>query len=141
MDDLILALLTWIVVETRLLMPGPPAVVLASETQISQLVQADDLQASANVRALYDHDGATVYLRHDWDRADLRSRATLLHELVHHVQYFNSIPTQCPGSRERQAYQLTVKWLRDQGVADPYALLNIDEFTISVLSICVDSSE
>ena len=141
MDDLILALLTWIVVETGLLMPAPPPVVLASETQISKIVHASQSQPSGNVRGLYDHEEGIVYLRHDWDRADLRSLATLLHELVHHVQNFNPILSRCPGSLERQAYHLSLKWLGDQGVSDPYAVLNIDEFTIIAITVCLDPVE
>jgi len=73
------------------------------------------------------------------ESSELYSRATLLHELVHHVQVFNRVPLPCRRARERDAYRLTLKWLEQQGVADPYAFLDVDEFTITLLSVCLDS--
>jgi hypothetical protein len=62
----------------------------------------------------------------------------LLHELVHHVQEFNRLPSRCNAERERQAYDLTRVWLSEQGVADPYAFLKVDELTVTILSSCPD---
>lgn len=56
--------------------------------------------------------------------------------LVHHVQFDNKVPSRCPAERERLAYELTLKWLRERGVADPYAVLSTDAFTIISLSAC-----
>jgi hypothetical protein len=134
MSELILALLTWIVGETGLAMPPPPPVVMVSEEQMSELVSGST--DVGDFRGLYSRDAGIVYLRDDWNPADLRNRASLLHELVHHVQVFNGVPARCPAERERQAYDLTLKWLREQGAVDPYAVLNIDEFTIIIRSMC-----
>jgi len=134
MSELILALLTWIVGETGLAMPPPPRVVLVSEAQIN--VMATGSSDESDVRGLYRRDAAIIYLRDNWNPADLRSRASLLHELVHHVQVFNGVPSRCPAERERLAYDLSLKWLREQGVADPYAVLGLDEFTITIRSMC-----
>jgi hypothetical protein len=90
------------------------------------------------VEGLYDPAAVTVYLRDDWDAANLRSRATLLHELVHHVQDFNNVPERCRAEREQLAYELTLEWLRQQGAPDPYAVLDIDEFTVLIRSMCTD---
>lgn len=117
-------------------MPPPPTVVLLSAEQMTELAYGPDCPVTEGVYAIYDGSTAAVYLRADWDAADLRSRACLLHELVHHVQYFNQVPARCAAERERLAYDLTLKWLREQGVADPYQLLDIDEFTITLLSTC-----
>ncbi len=35
-------------------------------------------------------------------------------------------------------HALTAKWLRAQGVADPYAIMNTDEYTIVAMSACAD---
>lgn len=137
MSELVLALLTWIVAETGLLMPPPPPVVLLPKEEISQIAYGRGWQPSDDVPGVYDRDAETVYLRNDdWNRTDLRSRARLLHELVHHVQTFNRIPYPCPASREPQAYHLAIKWLQQQGAADPYQVLDIDEFSIFVRSLC-----
>lgn len=131
MAELIVALLTWIAAETALVVPPPPHVVLLAEDEMTELAARH-----IDVMGFYDRDTATVFLRADWDPADLRSRATLLHELVHHVQDFNKIPSRCAAEQEVLAYELAVKWLRQQGVADPYKVLDIDEFTIMFFSTC-----
>lgn len=138
MSELILALLTWIVGETGLAMPPPPPVVLQSEEQLTE--RATGGTDVKDFLALYNRDTGIVYLRNDWNPADLRARATLLHELVHHVQAFNGVPMRCIAEGERQAYDLTLKWLREQGAVDPYAVLNIDEFTIITRSMCPEGS-
>jgi hypothetical protein len=47
-----------------------------------------------------------------------------------------SVPMRCIAEGERQAYHLTLKWLREQGAEDPYAVLNTNEFTIEMRSMC-----
>jgi hypothetical protein len=131
MAELIVALLTWIAAETALVMPPPPHAVLVAEDEMTE-----QAARHIDVMGFYDRDTTTVYLRADWDPADLRSRATLLHELVHHVQSFNRVPSRCAAEQEILAYELTVKWLRQQGVADPYKVLDTDEFTIIFFSMC-----
>jgi hypothetical protein len=72
-----------------------------------------------------------------WNLAALRDRSILLHELVHHVQRFNKVTPPCPAALERQAYDLQARWLREQGVADPYGLMGTDEFTVVILTACM----
>jgi hypothetical protein len=134
MSELVLALLIWIAGETGLAIPPPPPVVLQSEEQLNE--GASEPTHVRDFRALYSRETGIIYLRNDWDPADLRSRASLLHELVHHVQTFNGVPTRCPAERERQAYDLTLQWLREQGAVDPYAVLDTNEFTILIRSMC-----
>jgi hypothetical protein len=134
MSELILALLTWIVAETGLAMPPLPPVVLVSEEQMNE--RASGRTDVTDIRGLYKRDTGIVYLPNDWNPADLRSRALLLHKLVHHVQAFNGVPVRCPAQLELQAYDLTLKWLREQGAEDPYAVLNTDEFTIIIRTMC-----
>ncbi len=136
MDDLVLALLIWIAAETGLAQPPPPQIVMLPKEQISELVYRRKWNAIDNVLAVYDRDTGTVYLRNDWSLSDLSSRGRLLHELVHHTQRFNNVPTQCPEDREPLAYQLALKWLQEQGAADPYEVLGTDEFSILLRSTC-----
>jgi hypothetical protein len=42
----------------------------------------------------------------------------------------------CRGQLERQAYDLQIMWLREQGVTNPYDVIGIDEFTIFLISRC-----
>lgn len=131
MAELVAALLTWIGAQTGLAVPPPPTVVTVSEERMVGLASG-----LAGARGAYDRDARIVYLRADWNWASLRSHATLLHELAHHVQAHNGVSARCGAEFERQAYDLTIAWLRQQGVADPYALLEIDEFTLTVMTVC-----
>lgn len=136
MGELIVALLTWIAAATGLPMPPPPPVVMVSKEQMSVLAFGRAWRADDDVPAAYDYDVATVYLRDDWNSADLRGRATLVHELVHHVQQVNDVKYDCPAAREPLAYDMAIKWLREQGEQNPYAVLKTDAFTIAVRSMC-----
>jgi len=97
MRELILALLTWIAGDMGLLTPPPPQVELVPAEKISRMAYGEDQSPDIHLhlQALYEHDKATIYLRDDWNPAELYSRATLLHELVHHVQAFNRAPLPC----------------------------------------------
>lgn len=134
MDTLALSFLIWIAVQTGLEIPASPSILVVS---------ADEMRERSgrgyNVVSLYDRATATVYLPESWDGAELYDRAMLLHELVHHVQELNRVPSPCNAERERLAYDLTRKWLNEQGVADPYTFLKVDELTITILSTCPDT--
>jgi hypothetical protein len=131
--ELVLALLAWISAETGLALAPPPTILFVNQAQMLRLAGGP-----TDVTGLYDRESVTVYLRDDWDAANLRSRATLLHELVHHVQDFNNVPARCRAEREQLAYKLTLEWLRQQGAPDPYAVLDTDEFSILIRSMCAD---
>ncbi|HEX6319095.1 MAG TPA: DUF6647 family protein [Burkholderiales bacterium] len=138
MSGLVLTLLAWITVEMGVGMPPSPDVVVVPEEQMSERAYGREWRLSDDVPAAYDRATRTVYLRNDWNPVDLRSRARLLHELVHHVQNVNGVPYDCPASREPEAYNLALQWLEEEGAADPYATLGIDEFSIWILSRCPD---
>ena len=131
--ELVLVFLAWISAETGLAMPPPPGIQFVNQAQMLRLAGG-----RTDVGGLYDPEAVTVYLRDDWDAANLRNRATLLHELVHHVQDFNKVPARCRAERELLAYKLALDWLRQQGAPDPYAVLDVDEFTILIRSMCAD---
>ena len=136
MSDLVAAFLIWIAGQTGLAMPAPPPVVLISEGRLNEL--ASGRSDVGQFRGLYNREEGIVYLPESWNPADIRNRATLLHELVHHVQIFNKVPVQCPAQLEVQAYDVTIKWLREQGIQDPYEVLKIDECVIALISMCRD---
>ena len=56
------------------------------------------------------------------------------------VQRFNKIDLPCAAAYERPAYDLQIKWLREQGVDDPYDLIKTNELGIYMLSVCRDGS-
>ena len=92
------------------------------------------------LQALYNRTEGAIYLPREWAPDDLRQKSALLHELVHHVQNSNTIEFPCAAAYERQAYDLQIKWLREQGVDDPYALIGINELGIYMVSVCRDGS-
>lgn len=136
MSALVLAFLTWIAAETCLTLPPPPSIAFVSVEEMRERAAGRH-----SVVALYQRSEATIYLPETWSRDALYDRAMLLHELVHHVQQFNGVPARCPNQREWQAYKVTGMWLAEQGVEDPYAFLNVDEFTVAILSLCPDYDE
>jgi hypothetical protein len=46
------------------------------------------------------------------------------------------VKVRCTAAYERQAYDLQIAWLREQGIADPYKVIGTDEFTIRLMSAC-----
>lgn len=92
------------------------------------------------MQALYSLSERSIYLPRGWRPNDLRQKSALLHELVHHAQRSNNIDLPCVAAYERQAYDLQIKWLREQGVDDPYDLIKTNEFTIYLVSECRDGS-
>ena len=126
MGLLVATLLAWVVAQTGLAAPDVPRIVV---DQIGTV-------KNENVQAFYRHATATIYLSETWRSDRLRDQSILLHELVHHVQWFNRVSAPCVSAFERQAYDLQVRWLREQGVADPYKLIRIDDFTVIIYSAC-----
>ena len=126
MDLLVATLLAWIVAQTGLASPDPPHIVLDQSARMP----------SESVQAFYRHASATIYLPGTWRPEGLGNRSILLHELVHHVQWFNGVRVPCGRALERQAYDLQIRWLREQDVADPYELIGTDEFTVIIFSTC-----
>jgi len=59
-------------------------------------------------------------------------------ELVHHFQKVHGLPYGCNDEREKLAYAMQIKWLREQGVDDPHSLLQINDFFIVMVSMCRD---
>ena len=132
MEPLILSLLVWIAAQTGLVVSPPPLIQLVSVEEMRRKLQRH------SVVAFYDRTTSTIYLPTGWDSRTVYQKAVLLHELVHHVQNFNKISFPCEGEREKQAYALTVRWLAEQGVSDPYGVLNLDEFTVRLYSSCIE---
>jgi hypothetical protein len=132
-------LIEWIVAKTEWTAREPPSICFVSREQLLKVYHGDgsalnDLQ----IRALYSARTHQVYLAENWNPADLRDRAALLHELVHQLQQLNNVKAPCLAANEPQAYHLEIEWVREHDIEDPYKFLTIDEFTIRILSLCED---
>lgn len=138
--DLLVAVLTgWIALQTGLSPAEPPQIELVTPNTMSERAFGPGVAASPLLRALYSQPANTVYLRKNWDAANLRDQSELLHELVHHFQNVHKLQYSCGAEREKLAYDLQIKWLREKGVADPYEFLEINAFFVVMASVCRDA--
>ena len=139
MDKLIVALLTWISLQIGVEMPQPPRVRLVTQRELVELAYGKSAPEGVSVKAMYQRKSKTVHLSEAWRPDSLEDRGILLHELVHHVQEVAGLSYPCIAAREALAYHLQAQWLKENGVDDPYALMDVDEFTIAVRSMCPES--
>lgn len=130
-------MITWIVRKTGWPHHEVPPIEFLPRKQILKMFSRDEGGADGiHIEAAYSDERHIVYLSQQWDPGSLHDRAALLHELVHHLQDLNKVKVTCPAQYEKQAYELTVAWLRDKGVKGPYAFLGIDERFIYLMSHC-----
>jgi hypothetical protein len=139
LNSLVAIYIAWIVAQTGLSAPAHPAIHFATPAQMAMRYGSPE-NSGLELQALYNRTEGAIYLPLAWLPDDLRQKSALLHELVHHVQRSNNMELPCVGAYERQAYDLQIKWLRAQGVDDPYALIGINELSIYMLSVCRDGS-
>lgn len=132
-ESLVSTYLEWIAAETGMTEPPAPPIRFVSSEELKSR-----FGGFHSAVALYEPGTATIYLPERWNRVLMYDRAMLLHELVHHVQAFNRVPVPCAAQLERQAYAVTLKWLAEQGVADPYAVLDVNDLTVALLSLCFE---
>jgi hypothetical protein len=139
LNSLIATYIAWIVAQTGLMAPDHPSIhfVTAREMAVRYVVPEDN---GLELQALYDRAEGSIYLPQQWLPSDLRQQSALLHELVHHMQKSNNMDLPCAAAYERQAYDLQIKWLREQGVDDPYELIRTNELGVYALSVCRDGS-
>lgn len=130
-------MVTWIVRKTGWSQCKVPPIELLPRKQIVKMLSRDHSGADGiHIEAAYSDKRHMVYLSKRWNPDSYRDRAALLHELVHYLQALNKVKAACHAAYEKQAYELTIAWLRDKGVKDPYAFLGIDEQFIYLMSHC-----
>lgn len=135
--EMIAGLIDWIVGKTGWTSHEPPPIEILPRKQLVKMFSEDPGGADGiRIVAVYSDDRHVVYLSKQWKSGSLHDRAVLLHEIVHHLQALNKIKATCRLEYEKQAYELSLAWLRDHGVKDPYALLGIDERFIYLMSHC-----
>ena len=139
MEVLITTYLAWIIAQTGWSAPDCPPIRFVAPSELIRLTGSPG-NSVLEVQALYSVSEGSIYLPQEWLPNDLRQKSALLHELVHHAQRFNKIEQPCIAAYERQAYDLQIKWLREQGVDDPYDLIKTNELSIYMASVCRDGS-
>ncbi len=133
MDSLVATLIMWIAIQTGLNAPKPPRIVQLPAAQIASMTDG-----RANPEAIYIYGERTNYFPKAWTPDTLRNRATLVHELVHHVLKMNNIQAPCERAYEAESYRLEFAWLHEQGIDDPYEFLQTNELAIILRSACRD---
>jgi hypothetical protein len=139
LDSLIAIYIAWIVAQTGLSAPDHPPIHLVTPAEMAMRHGSPE-NSGLELQALYNRNEGSIYLPQGWRPDDLRQKSALLHELVHHVQRSNNIVLPCTAAYERQAYELQIKWLREEGVTDPYELIKTNELGIYMVSVCRDGS-
>ena len=113
----IIELLTWIGAHTdydvSASLADPPSISFCRDGDVIEY-EGDSLMVDPDLGAAYDMVRRHIYLAQPWDVADVRNRSTLLHELIHDVQYRNR-DWPCWQKTEWEAYKLQEAWLAEQG--------------------------
>lgn len=130
-------LIAWVNAKTGWRAHAAPVICFVPDARLSKMLAARNGRGKAvHIGALYSRRDDTIYLPTEWGSDDLRDRATLLHELIHHLQAINKVEVSCPNVYEFQAYSLTIDWLREQGVEQPMKMLHINDVALFMLSQC-----
>lgn len=113
MNDVILALLTWIGTQTTYSTSIEyPNIVFTNRHNMCALYGINEKGRceAARLKGFYDKE-VTIYLGLDFDIKNPHHQSRLLHELIHYVQWANNKnSTTCLGHLEVEAYDLQDKW-------------------------------
>lgn len=145
MRELMIALMVWVSGLVGYAVPEPPHVVWESEWTMRCMAwdaeygacppSAEQSVTPPDVGAWYDPQERAVHLRDGWSAGDPRDVATLVHELVHHMQFAagRDREVECVGQLEPEAYRVGARWLASQGreSLDP-----VNELFVLFASLC-----
>lgn len=117
-----------------------PAVVYGTQEQLTAyfygldvyLEQGEDL---IPVEGLFEHGGAgTIFLLEGFDWNRIEDLDTLVHELVHYLQYINGITFSCSIGAELDAYGQQTEWMIENPSDDiqPSYLM-----AVAIMQVCV----
>ncbi|MDX1605644.1 MAG: DUF6647 family protein [Candidatus Competibacterales bacterium] len=124
---LVTRLLQWIGVnsdyDTAPYVTDPPTVLFCSHGE-SIDYEGQAVTVQRHMKGLYDKDNNTIFLVRPWSGDDPYNRSTLLHELIHLVQY-NSRDWPCWHKTEWEAYKLQEAWLNERGLESGFNWMDI----------------
>ncbi len=139
-DDLMSGLVNWINNHTSFKhdIEKLPGVVFANPNVIAEVAFGGELPsnvdaAKLNILGLYNFNNQTIYMLDSLDLKSEEGKAILLHELVHYLQYEESVDqnVECKNELEALAYTLEAAYLNNQGVTH-----NISQNHIKNVSSC-----
>ena len=113
LSPIVSRLTKWISTKTRYSAQTPaPTLRIVSEAELTEMYRREAAGSGAETfrpRAIYLLQTRTIYLREDIDpRSSIVAEETLMHELVHHMQYAAGADKgwACANYGEREAYRL-----------------------------------
>jgi len=97
-------------------------------------------KSTDSVLGIFDHNTNNIYLNSSIRTMDQKIQDSILvHELVHYMQFENSLPYACLGQLEKLAYKVQSQWLLENGRKDVYEELQISPLWVFIITGCVDS--
>ena len=140
MKTVMAALISWIAANSGLPVALPPEVVFEAPKHLSNLMYDDAVPFENRVRVVgvYQPSKHRITLTRGWDAETAKDRSALLHELVHHLQHQTGREYACIGDKEREAYDLQIRWLDEQAL-DFFQLWDTTPFFIAISTHCAPS--
>ena len=146
MADLMFVLMLWISQVSGI--PMPQTVPDIKYLESNQLYERHfgvkpPPETTTTVRAIYDRQTKTIYMTKGWAPDNHNNVGTLVHELVHFMQ-FESTPYDSPGFRQRypclqavekEAYEVQEKWFKSMKL-DMYEVSALNVLFILMISQC-----
>lgn len=137
--ELMRALMAWASPRLDLAVPAVmPRIVRKSHCELQAIAApgGDCPADGSGVLALYD--SGVMWLRDDWRGDNVRDLSTLLHEIIHHMQFHAGVePVPCQAEAiERPAYEAQFAFLEAAGV-DPYEAIGINDLMLIFVTHCL----
>jgi len=118
-NAVVVELLTWIEAHTdydvSASLAEPPSIGFCRHGDVIDY-EGQSLNVDPDLGGAYDMERRHIYLAQPWDASNVRNLGTLLHELIHDVQYRNR-DWPCWQKTEWEAYKLQESWLAEKGLS------------------------
>jgi len=105
-ENLLMALLIWVSVQTSYPLDGIeiPTVEYNTAEELRTLVHSQNHE----IVAVYGE--GVIHVLPTFDKENAEDRATLVHELVHHLQRHHKVTYKCKSQYEAEAYMIEEMW-------------------------------
>ena len=139
MKTLISIMMVWISINTGFVVPDEPLIVYMTPLEIKMYAYGcnDDPIPIGNEDAC---DSNTVIAGTPKALYDptILNLSILLHELIHHLQYYNDYDKEieCHGKLEEQAYTLQDKWLFEKYHTNVWDVVGIGRLLYHIITSC-----
>ena len=153
MTTLISIMMVWISINTGFVVPDAPSIGYLSPFEIKRYAYGCDenpipignedicdnnVEVAGTPKALYDHTKSTILVASGFTSDTILNQSILLHELIHHLQFFNKYneEVECNGKLEQQAYTLQNKWLLEKYHTNVWDVVGIGRLLYHIITSC-----